>query len=374
MNAATWSVAPKIHPPTCRSEAARLITVALGLVGSLLGHSDVVCLLLREEGQLSSQLVQMQAGDLLIQVLGQHVHLAGLVLLGVLLGPQLDLSEGLVGERRRHDKRRVASGAAQVEQAALGEEDDAVSIGEQEAVHLGLDVLALHAGECLEAEGVDLVVEMADVTNNGVVLHLGHQVNGEDVLVAGGSDEDVDVSDDLLHADDLEALHARLQGADGVSLGHVHDASSGLECLGAALTDIAEASDNRALASKHDVSGAHDAVGQAVLAAVQVVELGLGHRVVDVDGGEQKLAGLGHVVKTVHAGGGLLGHTLAAGGQLVPLLRVLIQAAAHDGIHQLQLGVGGACRVGLGAVLGEDVLGLESLVDQQGHVTAIILQ
>jgi hypothetical protein len=39
----------------------------------------------------------------------------------------------------------VAGGAAQVEQAALGEHDDAVAVGEDEAVALGLDVLALDA-------------------------------------------------------------------------------------------------------------------------------------------------------------------------------------------------------------------------------------
>lgn len=51
----------------------------------------------------------------------------------------------LVGEGAGHDEGRVAGGAAQVEQAALGQHDDAVAIGEDEAVHLGLDVLPLDA-------------------------------------------------------------------------------------------------------------------------------------------------------------------------------------------------------------------------------------
>ena len=42
----------------------------------------------------------------------------------------------------------------------------------------------------------------------------------------------------------------------------------------------------------HDISGAHEAVGQGVTASVVVVELGLGHGVVDVDGGEQQTADL----------------------------------------------------------------------------------
>ena len=49
-----------------------------------------------------------------------------------------------------------------------------------------------------------------------------------------------------------------------------------------------------------------------VAAAVEVVELRLGDRVVDVDGREQQLAGLEHLVEPVHAGGGLLGDALDA--------------------------------------------------------------
>jgi len=39
--------------------------------------------------------------------------------------------------------------------------------------------------------GTHLIVEVANVAHNGVVLHLGHVVRHDDVLVAGGGDEDV---------------------------------------------------------------------------------------------------------------------------------------------------------------------------------------
>lgn len=63
------------------------------------------------------------------------------------------------------------------------------------------------------------------------------------------------------------------------------------------------------LAGNHDVGGAHDAVGQRVAAAVHVVELGLGHRVVDVDGGDHERAAGLHLVQPLHPSRGLLGHT-----------------------------------------------------------------
>ena len=42
-----------------------------------------------------------------------------------------------------------------------------------------------------QAGHVDLVVEVADVADDGLVLHLRHVLGGDDVPVAGGGDEDV---------------------------------------------------------------------------------------------------------------------------------------------------------------------------------------
>ena len=38
---------------------------------------------------------------------------------------------------------------------------------------------------------VDLVVEVTDVAHDGLVLHACHVLGGDDVLVAGGRDDDV---------------------------------------------------------------------------------------------------------------------------------------------------------------------------------------
>ena len=50
------------------------------------------------------------------------------------LGEQLDLRERLVGEARRHHEARVAGGAAEVHQAALGEDDDLLAVGELDQI------------------------------------------------------------------------------------------------------------------------------------------------------------------------------------------------------------------------------------------------
>ena len=42
--------------------------------------------------------------------------------------------------------------------------------------------LALDAGPSVEASHVDLVIEVTNVSDNGVVLHLGHVGGHDDVL------------------------------------------------------------------------------------------------------------------------------------------------------------------------------------------------
>ena len=313
----------------------------------------------------------MEAGDLLVEELREDIDVATGVLASVLLLPELELGEGLVGEGSGHDEGRVAGGAPEVEEAALGEDDDAVSILEDELVDLGLDVVP--GGDGHESLHVDLVIEVSDVSNDGVVLHQLHVLGHEDALVSGGGDEDVGLGDNLVEGADGESLHARLKGADGVNLGDVDDASAGAEGLGASLSDISESADDSLLSGHHDIGGTHDTVGEGVLAAVEVVELGLGHGVVDVDGGEEEGSGLLHGVEAVDTGGGLLRDSHAPGSEPVPLvLDTRLEEPLDDGEDDLELGVVSGGRIREASVLGEGVLGLLSLMDEEGHVSSVI--
>ena len=56
----------------------------------------------------------MEGGNLLIELLGEDIDFTLLVLLGVFVGPELDLGEDLVREGARHDERGMSSGATQV--------------------------------------------------------------------------------------------------------------------------------------------------------------------------------------------------------------------------------------------------------------------
>merc|ERR1711957_849235 len=127
-----------------------LIPVVLWLEWLAVANTNVLCLLAGELGQICSQCWKVEHGNLLVQKLGQKVHLV-LISLGLLpVLQQINLSKSLVGERAGHHKRWVASGASQIQQTAAGQDNHTVTIREHEAIHLRLDVLDLDALHALD--------------------------------------------------------------------------------------------------------------------------------------------------------------------------------------------------------------------------------
>ena len=75
------------------------------------------------------------------------------------------------------------------------------------------------------------------------------------------------------------------------------------------LSDITVTSNNGDLSGKHDVGSTLDAIDEGLATSVVVVELALGDGVIDVDGGNLKLAFPVHTVEVVDTGGSLFGET-----------------------------------------------------------------
>lgn len=155
----------------------------------------------------------MKTSDGLIKNLGENVNSnsertclgkldEGLTELGIVDFEKSNLGKDLVGERARHDERRVAGGTSEVDKTTLGEEDDVSTVGEQESVNLGLDVND-RGGVSLNPGNVNLNVKVANVADNGVVGHSHKVLARDDVTATGGSDKDLTNSSGLGHGDDL---------------------------------------------------------------------------------------------------------------------------------------------------------------------------
>merc|ERR1712232_33893 len=120
---------------------------------------------------------------------------------------EIQLSKSLVGERARHHETGMPGGTAQVQQTTGSQHNDTMAIGEFKAIHLVLDVLHLHSGDLLQAGHVDLIIEVTNVTDNGVVLHFSHVVGSDDVLVTGGGDKNVNLRHNILNGNHLVTFH-----------------------------------------------------------------------------------------------------------------------------------------------------------------------
>lgn len=309
-----------------------LVTVDVALEGTLGGEAEVLSLDRAELGELDVDVVKVEKGDLLVEDLGEHVdtdvELAGLAELDVLVAELLvtslvqhDLGKDLVGERAGHDEGRVAGSTSQVNETALSEEDDVTAVLHEETVNLGLDVLH-RLGVGLEPGNIDFDIEVTDVADNGVVGHNLEVSTSKDVTAAGGGDEDLTLGSGLLHGGDLVTGNSGLESVDGINLSDDDTGTHAVESLGATLTDITETSNDGNLASNHDIGSTLDTVNEGLTAAVQVVELGLGDGVVDVDGRDKEavLLVLEHTVEVVDTSGGLLRDTVA----VLEHLRVLL--------------------------------------------------
>ena len=148
--------------------------------------------------------------------------------------------------------------------------------------------------------------------NNGIVAHDLEVLANQNVTATGGSDKDLTERSSLLHGDDLVALDSGLEGVDGVDLSNEDASTHGVQGLGTTLTDVTETGNDSDLTGNHDIGSTLDTVDERLTAAVQVVELGLGNGVVDVDGGNEELALLEHAVEVVDTGSSLLRKTVAA--------------------------------------------------------------
>ena len=127
------------------------------------------------------------------------------LVLGAIL-QDIQLSQDLVGEGARHHERWMAGGAAKVHQSARCQDNHTVAIREDKAVHLRLDVLNLDAREILQVLHGNLVVKVTDVAHNGVVLHLLHVIQSDDLEVASGGSENVHLTHALLNGNHLHCF------------------------------------------------------------------------------------------------------------------------------------------------------------------------
>lgn len=85
----------------------------------------------------------------------------------------------------------MTSSASEIEETTLSKKDNGVSIIEGEFVNLWLDVSSNDGWIFLQGLSFDFVIEVTNVSNNGVIFHLFHVFKSNDAFVSSGSDIDI---------------------------------------------------------------------------------------------------------------------------------------------------------------------------------------
>src|ERR1700678_2775144 len=257
----------------------------------------------------------------------------------------------------------MTGGAAEIDEAAFGQQIDAVPGGEGVFIDLRFDVQLLDTGPRVQALDLDFVIEMANVADDGLVLHFLDVLQRDDVAVAGAGDVDVGTTQGRLDGGDFKTFHGRLQGVDGIDFSDDDARAEAAQGMGRAFADIAVATDDGDFAGDHDVGGALDAIGERLAAAVKVVKFGFGNGVVDVDGGNEQCSGLLHLIEAMNAGGGLFTDAFPILDDVVPEAGTLLGHALEE-IFDDFLFVRVAGRIDPSAAVFEFV----TLVNEQGGV------
>ncbi len=277
----------------------------LGLERTAAVDAEVVGLAVGERGQFDADFFQVEACDFFVEPFWEDVY-GGLV--EVAIFPQVKLSQHLIGEAVGQDETWMSCGASEVHQTSLGQNENFVSIGESVFVDLRLDVGALDAGLTVEEVHLDLVIEVADVADDGLVFHPLHVFEGDNVHVSGCGYVDVAATKGFLDGGDFVAFHRGLQRVDGVDFRHDDACALSAEGLGAAFADIAVAADDGHLTGDHDVDGTVESVYEGVSATVEVIELRFCDGIVHIERRDEEFALLLEFVEAVDTGGGFFGH------------------------------------------------------------------
>src|SRR5258708_1502464 len=109
---------------------------------------------------------------------------------------------------------------------------------------------------------------------------------------------------------DFETFHRGLERVDRIDFGHDDASTEAAQRMRRAFAHIAIAAYKGDLAGDHDVRGAFQTVSEGFAAAIKIVELGLGDRIVDVDGRHTELTLFQHLIKAMHARVRFFGNSL----------------------------------------------------------------
>ena len=144
-------------------------------------------------------------------------------------------------------------------------------------IHVGRIRLDVKLGDGFQTSHVNFVVKVTNVTDDGVVLHVLHVRSHDDILVTGGSDEDVTLTDDVFGPGGrLGSLPcAGLPWRKSNRSFRDNDTTARRLQRSGGTTDVTVTGNPASLTGNHDIGGSHDTVGKECLQPYKLLNLHL---------------------------------------------------------------------------------------------------
>src|SRR5438046_9513778 len=114
----------------------------------------------------------------------------------------------------------MTGGTAEIHEPPVGEQENFVAVGKRVLIYLRLDVSALDAGRGVQRIDLNLVVEVADVRDDGLIFHSLHVLKRNDVEITSGGDVNIAAAERIFDRSDFVAFHCSLQRVDRINLGN----------------------------------------------------------------------------------------------------------------------------------------------------------
>ena len=158
-----------------------------------------------------------------------------------------------------------------------------MAIWEFIAIDLIFNVRAFDSWVGNETSHINFVIEMANIANNSIVFHLCHITNHDDLVVSSSSNKDIRCWNHTRKSLYFETFHAGLKRTDWITLCNNNTSSTVFHGLSASLAYISVSTYNNLLSSNHHVCSTHKSIWKGMSASINVIELLLGHTIINID-------------------------------------------------------------------------------------------
>src|SRR5438876_5652289 len=112
----------------------------------------------------------------------------------------------------------MTSCTTKIDKSTFGEENNMISIRQKESINLRFninDTLGILFKPC----NIDFNIEMADITDDRIVLHDVEVFAFNDIATSGCCDENVALRSCFFHCEDFVTFKTSLQCVDGIDFG-----------------------------------------------------------------------------------------------------------------------------------------------------------